>query len=144
MEREITTFKSFSRQVLVLFALLLLPLVSHAGEASWFCYYGNLQAYPSGAGKVYAEVDEKSATNDALGNPFSDFSTPAESVDIEFVKNTNSVTGTASAGYSAFQVPKELAKMNLFQRTVFKNIALKLHCIFQVTQVIKTLQQLLA
>lgn len=107
MKREFTTFKSLSRQVLVLFALLLLPLASHAGDSSWFCYYGNLQAYPSGAGKVYAEVDSTCATNDALGNPFSDFSTPAESVDIEFVQNTISANGTATAGYSAIAVPND-------------------------------------
>ena len=107
MKREITSLKSFSRQVLVLFALILLPLSLHAGEESWFCFYGNLQAYPSGAGKVYAEVDSTCATNDALGNPFSDFSTPAESVDIEFVQNTPSANGVATAGYSAIAVPND-------------------------------------
>ena len=107
MKREITSLKRVVKTMMVLIALLLSSTTTFAGSSSWFCYNGKLQAYPSGAGKVYAEVSDKCATNDALGNPFSDFTTPAESVNIEFVTSSVSSTGVASASYNGYAIPND-------------------------------------
>ncbi len=104
-----TSLERVLRTLFVLLALLLTSTVSYAGDESFFCFNGKLQAYPSGAGKVYAEVDSSCVTTDAIGNPYSDFSTPAESVDIEFVYKTASTsteTSSASTGYSAYAIPE--------------------------------------
>lgn len=107
MKREFTLKGKRICKAVVTLALLLCSTIAQAGDDEWFCFSGRLQAYPSGAGKVYAEVPETYATADALGMPFSDMQTPSESVLVRFVTEASNALGTATAYYQAFAQPAD-------------------------------------
>lgn len=62
-----------------------------AGDAKgYFDYYASLISYPSGAGKVYAEVyGTDITTTNELDEPYSDMSTPANSVEVMYIAKDN-------------------------------------------------------
>lgn len=71
----------FTRKSLVALAVALFTSGNVFAGGSYVPIYGQLKVYPSGAGTVYAELDESRATPEEGQN----YSEPAEQVDIKFV-----------------------------------------------------------
>ena len=86
MKRLFSTFKAKAvKALLAVVVLLSFSTQAFATSTYWYAFYGKMQTYPSGAGKVYAELGTSYVTTDANGTAFSDYSTPAEDVDVIFV-----------------------------------------------------------
>ena len=87
-----TFFSRWSKQLLAIICIYLAATASSfAGDAKgYFDYYANLEAYPSGAGKVYAEVyGSDITTTNELDEPLSDMSTPANSIEVMYIAKDN-------------------------------------------------------
>ena len=75
-----------------------------AGGTKYYDYYATLEAYPTGAGKVYAEEPSGSTTSDdEASDLYSDMRTPAEVVDVKFILSGTSANST----YTAHAIPTE-------------------------------------
>ena len=75
-----------------------------AGGTKYYDYYATLEAYPTGAGKVYAEEPSGSTTSDdEASDLYFDMRTPAEVVDVKFILSGTSANST----YTAHAIPTE-------------------------------------
>jgi len=104
MKRELH-FACLCKHLLVLvFVLLSSTTSAFAGEESYYDFFVNLTAYPSGAGKVYAEVDkDNNIIEDQNGNPFSpEMGVPAENVEVKFMYKYGD-----TAYFNAYAVPTD-------------------------------------
>lgn len=85
-------FLRWAKQLLAItFIYLAATSTSLAGDAQgYFDYYATVGTYPSGAGKVYAEVygNDITTTNE-LDEPFADMSTPADSIEVMYIAKDN-------------------------------------------------------
>lgn len=99
MKRELH-FEGLFRQLVVLGIILFTSVNSAlAGEKSYYDYYANLKAYPTGAGQVYADATGN-ITENQEGVPFSEnMGTPADEVEVKYMAEYN------SAGFNAYAVP---------------------------------------
>lgn len=85
----------FLRWAKLLLAITFIYLAStsnaQAGDAEgYFDYYATVSSYPSGAGKVYAEVyGSDITTTNELDEPFADMSTPADSIEVMYIAKDN-------------------------------------------------------
>lgn len=96
MKRPIQNLQTKAlKALLTVVALLSFSTHAFAGDTSWYAFYDKISVYPTGAGKVYADVDASYSTTDANGEPFSDTTTPAEELDVKFT--TNSQYGLVNA-----------------------------------------------
>lgn len=87
MNKKFYLMRWTKRLFAIAFLYLAATATSLAGDANgYFDYYATLQSYPSGAGKVYAEVygSDLTYTNE-LDEPFSDMTTPADSIEVMFI-----------------------------------------------------------
>ena len=126
MKRELH-FEGLFRQLVVLGIILFTSVNSAlAGEKSYYDYYANLKAYPTGAGQVYADATGN-ITENQEGVPFSEnMGTPADEVEVKYMAEYNSAgfnayavpaTGWIFAGFSACK--KDAAEEHLFNDSIF-------------------------
>lgn len=93
MKKIFTSLCNNSKALLVTVLLSMTSICSFAGDEGYFNYYVHLGTYPTGAGKVYAELQSNSVKNEAAN-----FETPAESVEVMYTKqNLKSQAFTAHA-----------------------------------------------
>lgn len=106
MNTKITTWgKQMARAFVLTMVLLLSSSASvFAGGTKYYDFYATLQAYPTGAGKVYAEEPAGSTTSDdEASDLYADMKTPAEAVDVKFILSGSS----SNATYTAYALPTE-------------------------------------
>lgn len=93
MKKIFTSLCNSSKALLVTVLLSMTSICSFAGDEGYFNYYVHLGTYPTGAGKVYAELQSNSVKYEGAN-----FETPAESVDVMYTKqNLKSQAFTAHA-----------------------------------------------
>ena len=68
--------------------LLLIAGITVKADQKYYDYYSTIEAYPSGAGLVYADVDGSWVTEseDEDSPLYTDMKTPAEAIDVKFIK----------------------------------------------------------
>lgn len=99
--RKISTKSVCAGRLAVMILALLIPSVAaFAGGDGYFSYFADLQAYPSGAGTVYATVSSGTVP-EPDGVEFQDFTVPSEKVEVKYVAQ-----GSIS-GYNATAIPAE-------------------------------------
>ena len=106
MKRITSIFKATAvKALLAVTVMLSFSMQTFAADNSWNSFFSRLQAYPAGAGKVYAEVNEDTTQviRNADGELFADWTTPAESVDIKFTQKNCAGYGS----YTAHAVPAD-------------------------------------
>lgn len=84
MKKIFTSLCNNSKALLVTALLSMTSISALAGPTGWFNYYVHLDTYPTGAGKVYAELQSTSIKADGAN-----FETPAESVDVMYTMQDN-------------------------------------------------------
>lgn len=85
MKRELLFTKAFKHLLTLAIVLLVSNTTASANEA-FYDYYGKLQAYPTGAGKVYADATDTNISTKESGEAFSDnMGTPSDEVDVKFM-----------------------------------------------------------
>ena len=85
------------RRFLLVTVVALMSHHAFAGDEGFFNYWVHLGSYPTGAGKVYAEIKNGSVVAENA-----EFGTPAESVEVKYTKKDN-----ASQAFDAYAVPAE-------------------------------------
>lgn len=95
--RRVFTFSSLVKKFFAVVCLCIASVTDADALNYTYYYYTQLDAYPSGAGLVYAEEPNAATVKNDLDQPFADMTTPAESIDIKFAYILNSATYTAHA-----------------------------------------------
>lgn len=106
METKINKWGKRLFRILSLTMVLLLGNTTHvfAGGTKFYDFYATLEAYPTGAGKVYAEEPAGATTSDdEASDLYADMRTPAEIVDVKFI----SEGADANATYTAYAIPAD-------------------------------------
>jgi len=94
------TLVSYARRLLMILALVAISTMTYAGSDGYFDYYIDLEAYPTGAGTVYADAGTYTVP-EPDNIEFFDFTTPAEKVTIKYC------TTGSMMGYNAHAVPAD-------------------------------------
>ncbi len=97
MKKIFTSLCNNSKALLVTALLSMTSISALAGPTGWFNYYVHLDTYPTGAGKVYAELQSTSIKADGAN-----FETPAESVDVMYTMQDNDLQA-----FTAHAVPND-------------------------------------
>ncbi len=97
MKKLFTYLCSHRRGLLVAVVTLLTSVQTFALDEGYFNYFVHLGSYPTGAGKVYAELK-----NGSIKYEDSNFETPAESVDVMYTKKDAS-----SQSFNAYAIPED-------------------------------------